>query len=366
MASITLDGVAKRYPGNEVKALSEVNLDIEDGEFLVLVGPSGCGKTTLLRIVAGLESATEGRVLIDGKDISKVSPGDRNIAMVFQNYALFPHLTVEENIGFGLRIRRVPKPERRQRVREAAELLEIDSYLDRRPGELSGGQRQRVAMGRAIVRRPAAFLMDEPLSNLDAKLRVEMRVEISRLQRRLGATTIYVTHDQTEAMTMGDRVVVLDRGLVQQVAPPIELYGNPSNIFVARFIGVPRMNLLHALWKDGILHIANRPVRQDHPTPDFEDRDLWIGARPEHVRIVPIGSDDAVLEGRVALVEHLGKETQVHLDIDDSLTPPGSGSFVATGDPKIAPREGSAVGIGFHLEMMHYFDLESGASIHPL
>ncbi|MCQ3803443.1 MAG: ABC transporter ATP-binding protein [bacterium] len=361
MASISFDKVTKRFPGSEVKALSSVSFDIGDGEFVVLVGPSGCGKTTLLRIVAGLESATEGRVLIDGKDISRVPPGDRNIAMVFQNYALFPHLTVEHNIGFGLRIRGVPKAERKRKVREAAELLELDQYLDRRPGELSGGQRQRVAMGRAIVRRPAAFLMDEPLSNLDAKLRVEMRAEISRLQRRLGATMVYVTHDQTEAMTMGDRVAVLDQGLVQQVAPPVELYQNPANVFVGGFIGAPRMNLLRGTCRGGTLRIGDRPVRQK--APNMGDGEVLIGARPEDVELVSPESEAAVLTGRVALVEHLGKETHVHLDIDESLTLPDGGNIVATSAPLAVPQEGAVVGIGIDLHLTHFFAADSGLSM---
>ena len=363
MASISLNGITKRFTDGGPEALSTVNLDIEDGEFVVLVGPSGCGKTTLLRIVAGLESATEGHVLIDGKDISNVRPGDRDIAMVFQNYALFPHLTVEENIGFGLRIRGTSKGKRRQRVLETAALLGLESYLDRRPGELSGGQRQRVAMGRAIVRHPVAFLMDEPLSNLDAKLRVEMRAEISRLQRTLMSTTIYVTHDQTEAMTMGDRVVVLDKGVVQQVAPPAELYQHPTNSFVARFIGAPMMNMLHGVWKHGRLRVADGQFDEFKRVLEHDDGDVLVGMRPEHIRIVSSGSRQAVVSGRVALVEHLGKEAQIHLDVDEKLTASDAGSFVATVDPAEAPDEGSTIGIGFDHDKVHFFDASSGVSI---
>ena len=310
MASVTLEAISKRFDADSPEALSTVSLDIDDGEFIVLVGPSGCGKTTLLRIVAGLESATKGRVLLGGDDISGVRPGDRNIAMVFQNYALFPHLTVAENIGFGLRIRGASKADRRPRVAEAAQLLGLKEYLDRRPGELSGGQRQRVAMGRAIVRNPAVFLMDEPLSNLDAKLRVEMRAEISRLQKALAATTIYVTHDQTEAMTMGDRVVVLDRGVVQQVAAPAELYERPANVFVARFIGAPTMNLLRSTVRGGGLYVGERGMPGCGSIVPSADGDVLLGARPEHVRIVAVGSTEALITGEVALVEHLGKEAQ--------------------------------------------------------
>ena len=364
MASVTLEAITKRFDVDSPEALSTVSLDIDDGEFIVLVGPSGCGKTTLLRIVAGLESATEGRVLLDGADISGVRPGDRNIAMVFQNYALFPHLTVAENIGFGLRIRGASKADRRPRVAEAARLLGLEEFLDRRPGELSGGQRQRVAMGRAIVRDPAVFLMDEPLSNLDAKLRVEMRAEISRLQRALAATTIYVTHDQTEAMTMGDRVVVLDRGVVQQVADPAELYERPVNVFVARFIGAPTMNLLRATATDGILRVGERGMAGRKPiAPSAGGGDVLLGARPEHVRIVAVYSSEALITGEVALVEHLGKEAQVHLDVDAKIIAGDDSAFVATVDPVDAPSVGATVGVGFDPGTVHVFDPESGAAL---
>ena len=365
MASVSLQGITKRFDADSPEALSMVSLDIADGEFVVLVGPSGCGKTTLLRIVAGLESATEGRVLLDGDDISGVHPGDRNIAMVFQNYALFPHLTVAENIGFGLRIRGVSKAERRPRVAEAARLLGLEEYLGRRPGELSGGQRQRVAMGRAIVRNPAVFLMDEPLSNLDAKLRVEMRAEISRLQRALAATTIYVTHDQTEAMTMGDRVVVLDKGVVQQVASPSELYERPVNVFVARFIGAPTMNLLRATARSGVLHVGERQMHDGGPVVPSADGTVLLGARPEHIRMVAAGSPDALIDGRVALVEHLGKEAQVHLDVDATLTADDGSAFVATVDPADAPSVEATVGVAFDSAAVHVFDPESGAAVGP-
>ena len=371
MASVTLEGITKRFDADGPEALSTVSLDIGDGEFVVLVGPSGCGKTTLLRIVAGLESATEGRVLLNGADISGVGPGDRNIAMVFQNYALFPHLTVAENIGFGLRIRGVSKAERRPKVAAAAELLGLGGFLGRRPGELSGGQRQRVAMGRAIVRNPAVFLMDEPLSNLDAKLRVEMRAEISRLQRNLSATTIYVTHDQTEAMTMGDRVVVLDRGVVQQVASPAELYERPVNVFVARFIGAPTMNVLRATARSGVLHVGERQMHVGGlaaPSTDADadaDGAVLLGARPEHIRIVAAGSPEALIDGRVALVEHLGKEAQVHLDVDAALAADDGSAFVAIVDPNGAPSVGATVGVAFDSAAVHVFDPESGAAVGP-
>ncbi len=363
MASVTLEAISKRFDVDSPEALSTVSLDIAEGEFIVLVGPSGCGKTTLLRIVAGLESATEGRVLLDRADISSVSPGDRNIAMVFQNYALFPHLTVAENIGFGLRIRGTSKAERRPKVAEAARLLGLEEFLERRPGELSGGQRQRVAMGRAIVRDPAVFLMDEPLSNLDAKLRVEMRAEISRLQKALAATTIYVTHDQTEAMTMGDRVVVLDRGVVQQVAAPAELYERPANVFVARFIGAPTMNLLQASAKSGTLSVGGRVLADSQADRALPNGDVLLGARPEHVQIVEADSPNALIAGEVALVEHLGKEAQVHLDIDVKVLAGDDSAFVATVDPAGAPPPKATVGIGFDVSAVHIFDQQTGEAL---
>lgn len=375
MASISFQSVTKRFDSSAPAALSEVNFEINDGEFIVLVGPSGCGKTTLLRIVAGLETATNGKVLIDGSNVSNVSAGDRNMAMVFQNYALFPHLTVAENIGFGLKIRGINKTQRRAKVEEVAASLGLSPYLDRRPGELSGGQRQRVAMGRAIVRQPAAFLMDEPLSNLDAKLRVEMRAEISRMQRRLNATTIYVTHDQVEAMTMGDRVVVLDKGIVQQIASPAELYQNPANSFVARFIGAPTMNTL-------VANVANSRLTIGHAEVDLPERfgvgdgPVLVGARPEHVHVYGAGSESGVaqghLRGTVVLAEHLGKEVQVHMSVEgmngsvpdeDKNTANVSEVFVAAVDPSKAPLEGDDVEIVLNLDQIHMFDLDSGLTL---
>ena len=246
MARVDFDNVTCRYPGSETPAVDSLDLEIADGEFLVLVGPSGCGKTTSLRLLAGLEDVDEGAIRIDGRDVTHLPPKDRDIAMVFQNYALYPHMTVAENMGFALKIARSPKAEIARRVAETAKLLGMEDYLDRKPSALSGGQRQRVAMGRAIIREPLVFLMDEPLSNLDAKLRVQTRTQIASLQRRLGTTTVYVTHDQVEAMTMGDRVAVLNGGVLQQVGTPRELYERPTNIFVAEFIGSPAMNLVTA------------------------------------------------------------------------------------------------------------------------
>src|SRR5579863_4222487 len=252
VAGIVLDRVSKVFSGGVV-AVDDISLEVESGEFLVLVGPSGCGKSTLLRMIAGLEDATDGTISIDGRDVTDLPPRSRDVAMVFQSYALYPHMSVRENLGYGLKVRKTPKKEAAERVARAAKLLGLEEMLDRKPGQLSGGQRQRVAMGRAIVREPKAFLMDEPLSNLDAKLRVQMRAEITRIQRRVGATTVYVTHDQTEAMTLGDRIVVMRDGVIQQSGTPEELYSRPRNVFVAGFIGAPSMNLLRANVEDGKL-----------------------------------------------------------------------------------------------------------------
>ena len=294
MAEVSLRGVSKVYRRGDSAAVESFNLEVGDGEFLVLVGPSGCGKSTTLRMVAGLELPTTGTISIGGRDVTSLPPKDRDIAMVFQNYALYPHMTVEENMAFALRLRGVPKAERERRVASAAEALGLGPYLDRLPKALSGGQRQRVALGRAIVREPAVFLFDEPLSNLDAKMRVEMRAEIIRLHHRLGATMIYVTHDQTEAMTMGERIVVMNRGRIQQVAPPMELYERPANPFVAGFIGTPPMNLFPM----GTLS----PLR-------------IVGLRPEHIRLERLGGSapKSGNETVVDFVEPLGPETLVHV-----------------------------------------------------
>ncbi len=292
MASITLDNVGKVYAGG-TRAIGDVNLDIADGEFIVLVGPSGCGKSTLLRMVAGLETITDGQVRIGDRVVNEIEPADRDIAMVFQNYALYPHMTVRQNLAYGLKNRRTPRAEIDRRVSEAADILQIGPYLDRKPRALSGGQRQRVAMGRAIVREPAAFLFDEPLSNLDAKLRVAMRLEIKQLQRRLRTTSIYVTHDQLEAMTLADRLVVLSAGRVEQIGTPLDVYRRPATAFVAGFIGSPAMNLL--------------PARAVGQLPGTAHADL-VGIRPEDMVI----SDDGQVEMQVQAVEELGAQRLVH------------------------------------------------------
>jgi multiple sugar transport system ATP-binding protein len=312
---IRLESVSKIYP-NDVKAANDVSLEIADGEFLVLVGPSGCGKSTLLRLIAGLETVTEGRVLIGDRDVTNVSPQDRDLAMVFQNYALYPHMTVSANLAFGLRLRKVPRDERARRVTEVASKLGLEELLDRKPSELSGGQRQRVAMGRAIVREPKAFLMDEPLSNLDAKLRVTMRAELARLHERLGVTTVYVTHDQVEAMTLGQRVAVLRDGVLQQVDTPQRLYHAPANLFVAAFIGSPSMNLVEADVTDGSIRFAGYelPLPTGSSLPPGR---LILGIRPTDFKDGE--SADPVLPRmpiRATIVEDLGSESHVIFTID--------------------------------------------------
>jgi multiple sugar transport system ATP-binding protein len=331
MATVTLDQLTKRYDGSAVLAVDGLTLDIEDGEFLVLVGPSGCGKSTALRMIAGLEEISDGAIWIGDEFVNDVHPKDRDIAMVFQNYALYPHMTVYNNIAFPLQIAKLPKAEIDQRVRAAARTLELEEYLRRRPGQLSGGQRQRVAMGRAIVRSPAVFLMDEPLSNLDAKLRVQMRAEIAQLQRHLGTTTIYVTHDQIEAMTMGDRVALLRDGVLQQVDTPAGIYDRPANTFVATFIGAPTMNLYSAILDgfgpDGAkLHLGSQVIRV--PPVVLEQRPglaryaggrIVIGIRPETLEDAAVLKDvppDSRLRSTVDLIEALGSDLLVHFGLD--------------------------------------------------
>ncbi|HEY3684599.1 MAG TPA: sn-glycerol-3-phosphate ABC transporter ATP-binding protein UgpC [Streptosporangiaceae bacterium] len=310
MAEITYEGATRHFPGGKVPAVDALDLAVAEGEFMVLVGPSGSGKTTALRMLAGLEDIDAGRITIGGRDVSDVSPRDRDIAMVFQNYALYPNKTVAENIGFALKMRGVDRDERSRRVAEAAKLLDIGELLDRKPRNLSGGQRQRVAMGRAIVREPSAFLMDEPLSNLDAKLRVATRAQIAELQRRLGVTTVYVTHDQVEAMTMGDRVALLKDGWLQQCAAPQELYDRPANTFIAGFIGSPPMNLLDAEHHDGRLTIggARIDLPEAHRAAVGRLDHVTVGVRPEHLDL----ADDGI-PGTVSLVEELGAEIHLHV-----------------------------------------------------
>jgi multiple sugar transport system ATP-binding protein len=345
--ALAFENVHKQY--GQVAALRGFDLVAEDGELLVLVGPSGCGKTTALRTAAGLEDVSGGTIRIGGRDVTRLLPADRNVAMVFQSYALFPHLSVAENIGFGLRARRVARPEARERVDAAARVVGCDDLLERRPHELSGGERQRVALARALVREPDVFLLDEPLSNLDAQLRVEMRAELRRLHDRLAATMVYVTHDQVEALTMGDRVAVLSDGVLQQVGRPDDVYRRPVNRFVATFLGSPAMNVLRATPADGRLRAG--PFSFEAP-PGVGERELEVGIRPEHVALVADGAP-AVVE----LVETAGNETFLHLDA-------GGQRLVARAGPDQRPAVGSTVAVGVSVPgRVHVFDAESGEAL---
>jgi multiple sugar transport system ATP-binding protein len=316
MATILLDSVSKMFPGG-VRAVDDITLTIEDGEFIVLVGPSGCGKTTLLRMIAGLEPITGGRILIGGRDVTNAAPRHRDIAMVFQNYALYPHMTVKENLAYGLKVRRTPKRDLERRVKEVAKLLGLEELLKRRPSKLSGGQRQRVAMGRAIVREPAAFLMDEPLSNLDAKLRVTMRGELARLHERLGVTAVYVTHDQVEAMTLGQRVAVMSEGRIQQLDRPQALYAQPANLFVAAFIGSPSMNLVEATINAGSVEFADFRMPLERDIGNLRGGRVIVGIRPEHFEASSFADPRLPqIEVEPAVVEELGSEAHIIFPID--------------------------------------------------
>ena len=417
MSRIQLEGITKRYQDGTT-AVRSLDLSIADGELMVLVGPSGCGKTTALRMVAGLEEITEGTILVDGQPVNDMEPRDRDIAMVFQSYALYPHLTVRDNMAFSLKYRKTPKQEIRRRVEEAARILELEELLGRKPRQLSGGQRQRVAMGRAIVRQPRAFLMDEPLSNLDAKLRVQMRAEIAKLQRSLGTTTIYVTHDQTEAMTLGSRVAVLRHGVLQQVASPQELYRRPANLFVAGFIGSPAMNLVEATLERSAAdsgpghsgpgdsgpgdsgpgdtgpevifgpHRLRVPVSvvREHPALEkYLGRKVVVGIRPENqedAALVPDAAPESVLDVSVELREELGAEVNAHCTVG---VPPLQVAAVAIGDsepdaaeieevpqipaiiarldPRTGIREGERARLHVDLDSLHFFDPDTGDSL---
>ncbi len=389
MASVTLQNLTKAYAGGTLKAVDNVSIEVQDGEFLVLVGPSGCGKSTALRMIAGLEEITDGAVWIGDQFVNDVHPKDRDIAMVFQSYALYPHMSVYDNIAFPLQIAQMPKDEIDKRVAEAARVLELEAYLKRRPGQLSGGQRQRVAMGRAIVRKPSVFLMDEPLSNLDAKLRVQMRAEIASLQYRLGVTTIYVTHDQVEAMTMGHRVALLKDGVLQQIDTPSNIYNKPVNTFVAAFIGAPTMNLYWATLEgqgDGLgvrlgSHLVKMPdqVRIEHPgLGRYAGKRIIVGIRPEDITEADdsqAGAADCIT-AEVGLVEALGSDVIVHLGIDaqaadirssDSLdeikVEEGKSRCVARFTAKSSVRLGQTVTVRLDTSRMHYFDGETGLAI---
>jgi multiple sugar transport system ATP-binding protein len=386
MATVVLDNVNKVYD-NGYHAIHDLSLDISDGEFLVLVGPSGCGKSTALRMIAGLETISDGDLRIGDKIVNDVEPKDRDIAMVFQNYALYPHMTVYDNIGFALKLAKVPKEEIDKRVRSAADTLELTTYLDRKPGQLSGGQRQRVAMGRAIVRNPAAFLMDEPLSNLDAKLRVQMRAEIASLQRDLGVTTCYVTHDQVEAMTMGDRVAVLKDGYLQQVDTPQNLYDMPANVFVAAFIGSPSMNLFEAhlaLNGEGgsvklagqSLALAPEALAARPALRNYDGKKIVIGIRPEDFEDVALASnvrEGTVLKSQVHLIEALGSELMVHFQVDAETVDSGdpdaveeagvTANTVGRFHPRSRVKTGETIEIAVSTENMHFFDRDTNLAI---
>jgi multiple sugar transport system ATP-binding protein len=361
MASVTFDHVTKAY-ADDVIAVNDLELLVKDGEFLVLVGPSGCGKTTALRCLAGLEEITAGQIKIDERVVNRVPSKDRNIAMVFQSYALYPHMTVYNNLAFGLKLMKTPKQEIKRRVEEAAKILNLERFLDRKPRALSGGQRQRVALGRAIVREPAAFLMDEPLSNLDAKLRVQTRAEISRIQQRLGTTTVYVTHDQVEAMTMGDRIAVLSEGLLQQVGPPPELYTRPVNKFVAAFIGSPAMNFAMVHADDGKLkmgsHLLHLTGSRAKVASDRKGRELEIGFRPEDLEIANgAGGDGAVrFPAKIEVVEYLGNQELLHADAEGNEVVALVGS-----DKKV--KVGDNVEFTIPTEKLHLFDPETDESL---
>ncbi len=390
MGAININNVGKIYP-NGTRALEDVNIEINDGEFVVLVGPSGCGKTTLLRMVAGLEDITEGEISIADKVVNEIAPKDRDIAMVFQNYALYPHMSVYDNMAFSLKLRKLPKDEIDQKVRDAAKTLEIDELLERKPKALSGGQRQRVAMGRAIVRNPQAFLMDEPLSNLDAKLRVQMRAELGQLHSQLETTTLYVTHDQVEAMTMGDRVAVIRKGVLQQIDTPREIYLYPKNIFVAGFIGSPAMNFVYADIKTStkgmtLIFGNDKILAKDAPEAlkEYEGKEIVLGIRPE-------AFEDSVYANKkefteeinidVSLLEQLGSDTYIHFfkdikpvqteAIEEILADEGEDisvlgtqtKFIARINPNATIEEGQTINLAIDPTKLHYFDPETGMAI---
>ena len=398
MAEVAFEGISKIY-ADGTRAVNEMTLGIEDGEFMVLVGPSGCGKTTALRMVAGLEEISEGTLRIGDRVVNHVAPRDRDIAMVFQSYALYPHLTVYDNIAFGLKMQKLPKDEIARRVKEAADVLGLETFLDRKPRALSGGQRQRVAMGRAIVREPQAFLMDEPLSNLDAKLRVQMRAEIARLQNDLGVTTVYVTHDQIEAMTMGDRVAVMRKGELQQVDAPQELYDRPVNLFVAGFIGSPAMNMIEATLERANGGLAAVTGSQRIALGDetlsarpglraYEGKTVVLGIRPEDLEDAELEPDtpsDRRLKGQIVLRESLGAEIMAHFvvdarlamtedvkelarDVGDERLAEGEGAQEATLVGRFGPRsrvrEGDEAEVAVETRALHFFDPESGLGIY--
>ena len=377
MVELNLKNIYKKYPNSDHYSVEDFNLDIKDKEFIVFVGPSGCGKSTTLRMIAGLEDITEGTASIDGTVVNDVAPKDRDIAMVFQNYALYPHMTVYDNMAFGLKLRKYSKEDIEKRVNEAAEILGLKEFLQRKPADLSGGQRQRVAMGRAIVRDAKVFLMDEPLSNLDAKLRVSMRAEIAKIHRRIGATTIYVTHDQTEAMTLADRIVIMSAtknpagtgtiGRVEQIGTPQEVYNNPVNKFVAGFIGSPAMNFFEVTLEDGRLVGPNRDFSLQVPEGNlkrlrekgYEGNKLIFGIRPEDINMEPAFLEtfpESVLTAKISVSELLGAESHLYCAV-------GGSEFVAKVDARDYMNTGSSIKLGFDLNKAHYFDAETEDNI---
>jgi multiple sugar transport system ATP-binding protein len=390
MAQITMEGLTKRYPDG-FEAVRDMNLAIEDGEFVILVGPSGCGKSTALRMIAGLEDITAGELRIGDQVVNDRAPKDRDVAMVFQNYALYPHMTVRDNMGFALKLRGLDRAEINQKVEEAARILDLEQHLDRKPSQLSGGQRQRVAMGRAIVRDPAAFLMDEPLSNLDAKLRVQMRTEVSRIQQSLGTTTVYVTHDQTEAMTLGDRVAVMRTGLLQQVGSPMELYNDPVNLFVAGFIGSPAMNFMPATVEDETVRLPLGDVR----LPDelrarvsgMRGRQLLAGIRPENFEDAALTGEargrGSTFQARIEVLESMGSELYAHFSVasDEQIESQElrelaedagggevpmageEGRIVARLDPRSGVRQGADAELWVDATKLHLFDPDDGRNL---
>jgi multiple sugar transport system ATP-binding protein len=390
MADIKLDHMTKRFPDG-YEAVRDMNLEIKDGEFMILVGPSGCGKSTALRMIAGLEDITDGQLLIGGDVVNDLPPKDRDIAMVFQNYALYPHMTVRENMGFALRLRGLDKSEINDKVENAARVLDLEPHLDRKPSQLSGGQRQRVAMGRAIVRDPAAFLMDEPLSNLDAKLRVQMRTEVSRLQQRLGTTTIYVTHDQTEALTLGDRVAVMRSGVLQQVGSPMDLYGAPVNLFVAGFIGSPAMNFMPATVDGDTVKLpfgdVRLPSEMHGRVKGAEGRQLIAGVRPEHFEDASLVGEardrGSTFRAHIDVLESLGSELYAHFKVSSDATIESAelrelaqdagggeipmegdeGSIVARLDPGSKVKQGEELEMWVDATRLQLFDPEDGRNL---
>jgi multiple sugar transport system ATP-binding protein len=390
MAQITLDNLTKRYPDG-YEAVRDMSMDIKDGEFVILVGPSGCGKSTALRMIAGLEDITEGELRIGDDVVNDKAPRDRNIAMVFQNYALYPHMSVRDNMGFALKLKHVDKDEIDKKVTEAARILDLEPHLDRKPSQLSGGQRQRVAMGRAIVREPAVFLMDEPLSNLDAKLRVQMRTEVSRIQQRLGTTTVYVTHDQTEAMTLGDRVAVMRAGLIQQVGSPMELYNEPVNLFVAGFVGSPAMNFMPATVEGDTVKLpfgdVKLPSELHEAVRDHHGKQLIAGIRPEHFEDAALVGDaldrGTTFTANIEVVESMGAELYAHFSVASDATiesqelrelaeDAGGGEVPMAGEEgRIVARldPASKVSVGQEAELfvdatrLHLFDPENGVNL---